>query len=227
MRLFRTLDLPDPEHFGERYPHQVSGGQLQRAMTAMAHVLQARHHRVRRADHGARRHDPGRGAGRDQHAIREHGHGGALHHPRPRRGRPDRRPDHGAAPRQAWSSTAQTEQILQQPRDGLYPRAGQRAPGRRRGARRRPRPSQCSRSTGSARYAQSRDLLVLEDVIARRRRRARRSRWSANPAAASRTLARVITGLLPRAAGEILFEGKPLPPRAQAALARTSCAASR
>ena len=34
--LFRTLGLPDPERFGSRYPHQVSGGQLQRAMTAMA-----------------------------------------------------------------------------------------------------------------------------------------------------------------------------------------------
>ena len=34
--LFRKLGLPDPEHFGQRYPHQVSGGQLQRAMTAMA-----------------------------------------------------------------------------------------------------------------------------------------------------------------------------------------------
>lgn len=34
--LFRKLGLPDPENFGTRYPHQVSGGQLQRAMTAMA-----------------------------------------------------------------------------------------------------------------------------------------------------------------------------------------------
>jgi peptide/nickel transport system ATP-binding protein len=34
--LFRRLRLPDPEHIGSRYPHQVSGGQLQRAMTAMA-----------------------------------------------------------------------------------------------------------------------------------------------------------------------------------------------
>jgi len=33
---FRALDLPDAEHFGDRYPHQVSGGQLQRAMAAMA-----------------------------------------------------------------------------------------------------------------------------------------------------------------------------------------------
>ena len=33
---FRALDLPEPESFGGRYPHQVSGGQLQRAMAAMA-----------------------------------------------------------------------------------------------------------------------------------------------------------------------------------------------
>ncbi|WP_430465240.1 ABC transporter ATP-binding protein [Tabrizicola sp.] len=34
--LFRQLSLPNPETIGERYPHQVSGGQLQRVMTAMA-----------------------------------------------------------------------------------------------------------------------------------------------------------------------------------------------
>ena len=34
--LFRKLQLPNPETFGERYPHEVSGGQLQRAMAAMA-----------------------------------------------------------------------------------------------------------------------------------------------------------------------------------------------
>lgn len=36
IELFRKLGLPNPETFGTRYPHQVSGGQLQRAMTAMA-----------------------------------------------------------------------------------------------------------------------------------------------------------------------------------------------
>lgn len=36
VELFALLGLPDPQRFGERYPHQVSGGQLQRAMTAMA-----------------------------------------------------------------------------------------------------------------------------------------------------------------------------------------------
>ncbi len=34
--LFGRLKLPDPDTIGYRYPHQVSGGQLQRAMTAMA-----------------------------------------------------------------------------------------------------------------------------------------------------------------------------------------------
>jgi peptide/nickel transport system ATP-binding protein len=34
--LYQTLNLPDPNYIGDRYPHQVSGGQLQRVMTAMA-----------------------------------------------------------------------------------------------------------------------------------------------------------------------------------------------
>ncbi|TRD23259.1 ABC transporter ATP-binding protein [Palleronia caenipelagi] len=34
--LFRQLGLPEPETIGQRYPHQVSGGQLQRCMTALA-----------------------------------------------------------------------------------------------------------------------------------------------------------------------------------------------
>jgi len=36
INLYRRLRLPEPELIGFRYPHQVSGGQLQRAMTAMA-----------------------------------------------------------------------------------------------------------------------------------------------------------------------------------------------
>ena len=36
MALYARLRLPEPESIGFRYPHQVSGGQLQRAMTAMA-----------------------------------------------------------------------------------------------------------------------------------------------------------------------------------------------
>ena len=36
VELFKKLGLPDPENIGDRYPHQVSGGQLQRCMTALA-----------------------------------------------------------------------------------------------------------------------------------------------------------------------------------------------
>ncbi len=36
VQLYREMQLPNPDDIGFRYPHQVSGGQLQRAMTAMA-----------------------------------------------------------------------------------------------------------------------------------------------------------------------------------------------
>ena len=36
IELYRALQLPEPQTIGTRYPHQVSGGQLQRVMTAMA-----------------------------------------------------------------------------------------------------------------------------------------------------------------------------------------------
>ncbi|WP_300015640.1 ABC transporter ATP-binding protein [uncultured Roseobacter sp.] len=36
VELFAKLGLPDPDTIGNRYPHQVSGGQLQRCMTALA-----------------------------------------------------------------------------------------------------------------------------------------------------------------------------------------------
>jgi peptide/nickel transport system ATP-binding protein len=36
IELFRALALPDPDTIGDRYPHQVSGGQLQRLSAAMA-----------------------------------------------------------------------------------------------------------------------------------------------------------------------------------------------
>ncbi len=35
-KLYRDLQLPNPDTIGDRFPHQVSGGQLQRVMTAMA-----------------------------------------------------------------------------------------------------------------------------------------------------------------------------------------------
>lgn len=42
VELYRELDLPGPETIGKRYPHQVSGGQLQRMMAAMAMICDPR-----------------------------------------------------------------------------------------------------------------------------------------------------------------------------------------
>ncbi|MEM8836648.1 MAG: ABC transporter ATP-binding protein [Pseudomonadota bacterium] len=36
LELYHALELPNPDSIGNRYPHQVSGGQLQRLMAAMA-----------------------------------------------------------------------------------------------------------------------------------------------------------------------------------------------
>ena len=63
--------LPNPETFGERYPHQVSGGQLQRAMAAMAMACRPDILVLRRADHRAGRDDADRGAGALKKLIRE------------------------------------------------------------------------------------------------------------------------------------------------------------
>jgi peptide/nickel transport system ATP-binding protein len=41
-KLYAALELPDPENIGSRYPHQVSGGQLQRVMAAMAMISDPR-----------------------------------------------------------------------------------------------------------------------------------------------------------------------------------------
>ena len=35
--IYCRFNLPEPDRIGERFPHQVSGGQLQRAMVAMAY----------------------------------------------------------------------------------------------------------------------------------------------------------------------------------------------
>jgi peptide/nickel transport system ATP-binding protein len=41
-KLYSDLELPNPDEIGQRYPHQVSGGQLQRLMAAMAMISDPR-----------------------------------------------------------------------------------------------------------------------------------------------------------------------------------------
>jgi peptide/nickel transport system ATP-binding protein len=38
IEMFTRLNLPDPERIGDRYPHELSGGQLQRCMISMAMI---------------------------------------------------------------------------------------------------------------------------------------------------------------------------------------------
>ena len=95
--LFKKLSLPNPETIGERFPHQVSGGQLQRVMTAMALCSEPD---LIVFDEPTTALDVTTqidvlAAIKD--AIRDTACGGALHHPRPCRRRPGLRRDHGAA----------------------------------------------------------------------------------------------------------------------------------
>ena len=184
--LFRELDLPDPETIGSRYPHQVSGGQLQRVMAAMAMVGQARHPRVRRADDRARRDDAGRMPRRLPQAHPRARHGGALHHPRPRRRRPDRRPHHGAASRQ----DGRVRRLAADPAAAerrIYPPPGRRArsPATSSSKRTRaneaadPRDRPCQRRLSRA---NPRSSTTSPSPCAR----ATRWRWSANPGPANR-----------------------------------------
>jgi peptide/nickel transport system ATP-binding protein len=59
VEMLRTVGIPDPGKRAQAYPHEISGGQAQRVMIAMALATRAQAVHRRRADHGARRDDPG------------------------------------------------------------------------------------------------------------------------------------------------------------------------
>ena len=66
IELLAAVGIANPTTAVDRYPHQLSGGMRQRAVIAMALVLQSHAAHRRRADDGARRHragaDPGAAA---------------------------------------------------------------------------------------------------------------------------------------------------------------------
>jgi len=91
-------------------------------------VLPPRHPGAGRTDHRARRHHPDRGVGPAAPADPALRHRGALHHPRPRGGGADRRPDPGAAPWQAGGAGADRTGAGSAAR-GLHAPPGRRTPG--------------------------------------------------------------------------------------------------
>jgi peptide/nickel transport system ATP-binding protein len=62
LEMLAAVQIRDPERVFDAYPHEVSGGMGQRAMIAMM-LAPTRPADRRRADLGARRHRPARGAG--------------------------------------------------------------------------------------------------------------------------------------------------------------------
>ena len=95
VELLEAVGIPGAEQRADSFPHEFSGGMRQRAMIAMGLSTRARAADRRRADHRARRDDPGADHAAAAQAQRGAGPGDDPDHPRPGRRRRHRRPRPG------------------------------------------------------------------------------------------------------------------------------------
>jgi peptide/nickel transport system ATP-binding protein len=207
IELFRKLKLPNPETIGQRFPHQVSGGQLQRAMTAMAlcpkpdlivfdepttaldvttqiEVLAAIKHAINLEDTAALyiTHDLAVVAQvADDIMVLRHG---------------------------KMVELGTTEQIIKRPQQEYTQRL---VSVRKIGRAEAPPTAQPVLEVRSITAAYSNGMVVLKDVSVEVRRGQTLAVVGESGSGKS-TLARVITGLLPPSEGQVLYHGKSLPP---------------
>ena len=134
LALFRRVEIPPASAQLDAYPHEMSGGMRQRVMIAMALAGSAAPADRRRADDGARRHDPGADPRPAAQAAARDRAVDPAHHPRSRRDRRNGRPGAGAL-RRPGGRDARRSTIFDRPAPSLYPRAACRASRRLTGPR--------------------------------------------------------------------------------------------